>query len=71
MFFIDAFVFVVEQPDKSEQEPSNLESFFSMKILVISNCPLEESQGSGYVIINFCRGLSERRHEVDLFGPQS
>ncbi|MFM6255505.1 MAG: glycosyltransferase, partial [Dolichospermum sp.] len=42
-----------------------------MKILTISNCPLIESQGSGYVIINFTRGLQERGHEVDLFGPDA
>jgi glycosyltransferase involved in cell wall biosynthesis len=42
-----------------------------MRILSISNCPLEESQGSGYVIINFCRGLRDRGHDVDLFGPES
>jgi glycosyltransferase involved in cell wall biosynthesis len=40
-----------------------------MKILSISNCPLQESQGSGYAILNFCRGLRARGHEVDLFGP--
>ena len=42
-----------------------------MKILSLSNCPLVESQGSGYVILNFCRGLRDRGHEVDLFGPES
>lgn len=42
-----------------------------MKILSISNCSLVESQGSGYVILNFCRGLRARHHEVDLFGPES
>lgn len=41
-----------------------------MKILTLSNCPLVESQGSGYVIINFCRGLRHLGHEVDLFGPE-
>jgi len=42
-----------------------------MKILSISNCPLVETSGSGYVITNFCYGLQERGHEVDLFGPDS
>ena len=42
-----------------------------MKILSISNCSLVESQGSGYVILNFCRGLRDHHHEVDLFGPES
>jgi glycosyltransferase involved in cell wall biosynthesis len=42
-----------------------------MKILSLSNCPLIESQGSGYVIVNFCRRLRDRHHEVDLFGPES
>ena len=42
-----------------------------MRILTVSNCPLSESSGSGYVINNFCRGLRERGHEVDLFGPES
>jgi glycosyltransferase involved in cell wall biosynthesis len=41
-----------------------------MKILSLSNCPLVESQGSGYIILNFCRGLQQRGHEVDLFGPE-
>ena len=40
-----------------------------MKILTISNCPLVESQGSGYIIVNFTRGLQQRGHEIDLFGP--
>ncbi|MBP0016507.1 MAG: glycosyltransferase family 4 protein [Cyanobacteria bacterium SBLK] len=40
-----------------------------MKILSISNCPLVESQGSGYVAVNFCRGLRQRGHEVDSFEP--
>jgi glycosyltransferase involved in cell wall biosynthesis len=40
-----------------------------MRILSISNCPLIESQGSGYVILNFCRGLQARGHDVTLLGP--
>jgi glycosyltransferase involved in cell wall biosynthesis len=42
-----------------------------MKVLTLSNCPLIESQGSGYVVLNFCRELQKRGHEVDLFGPES
>lgn len=42
-----------------------------MKVLTISNCPLVELQGSGYVIVNFSRSLRTRGHEVDLFGPES
>ncbi|WP_204103347.1 MULTISPECIES: glycosyltransferase family 4 protein [Spirulina sp. CCY15215] len=42
-----------------------------MKILSISNCPLVESQGSGYVTVNFCKGLSQLGHKVDSFGPDS
>ncbi|MGK7924885.1 MAG: glycosyltransferase family 4 protein [Spirulina sp.] len=40
-----------------------------MKILSISNCPLIESQGSGYVAVNFCRGLRQLGHDVDSFEP--
>ncbi|MEM9544090.1 MAG: glycosyltransferase, partial [Cyanobacteria bacterium P01_E01_bin.42] len=40
-----------------------------MKILSISNCPLVESQGSGYVAVNFCQGLRQLGHEVDSFEP--
>ncbi|MEA5626095.1 glycosyltransferase family 4 protein [Nostoc sp. UHCC 0251] len=42
-----------------------------MKILTISNCPLIESQGSGYIIVNFTRGLQQLGHEVDVFGPEA
>lgn len=28
-----------------------------------------ESQGSGYVIVNYCRGLHSLGHEVDVFAP--
>jgi glycosyltransferase involved in cell wall biosynthesis len=41
-----------------------------MKILTVSNCPLVESQGSGYVIVNYARGLRSLGHEVDLIGPE-
>jgi glycosyltransferase involved in cell wall biosynthesis len=42
-----------------------------MKILSISNCPLIESQGSGYVAVNFCRGLRQLGHEIDSFEPDN
>jgi glycosyltransferase involved in cell wall biosynthesis len=42
-----------------------------MRILELCNCPLVESQASGYVALRFARGLRERGHEVDLFGPES
>lgn len=40
-----------------------------MRILTISNSPLLEFQGSGYVVLNFVRGLRALGHEVDTFGP--
>src|SRR4030081_2029164 len=40
-----------------------------MKILTLSNCPLDEAQGSGYVIVNYARHLRLRGHQVDLLGP--
>lgn len=40
-----------------------------MKILAFSNCDLVLSQGSGYVIINYARGLSQRGHDVVLVAP--
>jgi glycosyltransferase involved in cell wall biosynthesis len=42
-----------------------------MKILSMSNCPLVESQGSGYAILNFSHGLRNRGHEIDLFDPNA
>lgn len=41
-----------------------------MKILVVSNCPLVQTQGSGYIIGGFCEGLRERGHEVDVLEPR-
>lgn len=40
-----------------------------MKILIMSNCPLERNQGSGYVICGFADGLRQRGHRVKAFGP--
>jgi glycosyltransferase involved in cell wall biosynthesis len=39
-------------------------------ILTLSNCDLVESQGSGYVIMNFARGLESKGHRLKLLGPQ-
>ncbi|MCP9494511.1 MAG: glycosyltransferase family 4 protein [Pyrinomonadaceae bacterium MAG19_C2-C3] len=41
-----------------------------MRILTLSNCPLVETQGSGYVTLNFCEGLRRRGHEVDVYAPE-
>lgn len=40
-----------------------------MRILSLSNCPLDESLGSGYVALRYAQGLRERGHTVDLLGP--
>lgn len=40
-----------------------------MRILALSNCPLDPSLGSGYVILRYAQGLRERGHSVDLLGP--
>jgi glycosyltransferase involved in cell wall biosynthesis len=43
-----------------------------VRILTLANTPLDESQGSGYVISHFARGLAQRGHHVDLVGaPQT
>ncbi len=39
-----------------------------MRILVISNCPLDPDQGSGYVITGYAQRMRERGHEVTAFG---
>lgn len=41
-----------------------------MRILSLSNCPLDEHTGSGYVALGYARGLRERGHEVELLGPE-
>ena len=41
-----------------------------MNILVISNCSLDSSQGSGYIICGFAEGLKARGHQVKAFGPE-
>ncbi|HEV3459563.1 MAG TPA: glycosyltransferase family 4 protein [Thermoanaerobaculia bacterium] len=40
-----------------------------MRILALSNCPLDEKLGSGYVALRYARGLRARGHLVDLLGP--
>ena len=40
-----------------------------LKILTLSNSPLDETQGSGYVIIGFARQLRKRGHHVDVLDP--
>ena len=42
-----------------------------MRILSVSNCPLVETQGSGYVTLNFVKGLRERGHEVEVLGSET
>ena len=42
-----------------------------MRALVLSNCPLERTQGSGYVILGYAEGLRVRGWEVDLLGPET
>jgi glycosyltransferase involved in cell wall biosynthesis len=41
-----------------------------MKVLVLSNCPLVESQGSGYVVTGYVRELRSSGHQVRAFGPE-
>jgi glycosyltransferase involved in cell wall biosynthesis len=41
-----------------------------VRILSLSNCPLDEHTGSGYVALGYARGLRERGHEVELLGPE-
>jgi glycosyltransferase involved in cell wall biosynthesis len=40
-----------------------------VRILSLCNVPLDESLGSGYVALRYARGLRERGHHVDAFGP--
>lgn len=41
-----------------------------MRILMLSNVPLEERLGSAYVTLGFAKGLRERGHCVELVGPE-
>ena len=40
-----------------------------LRILTLSNTPLDESQGSGYVVLGYARGLRARGHQVEVLGP--
>jgi glycosyltransferase involved in cell wall biosynthesis len=40
-----------------------------MRILTISNCPLDPTQGSGHVILGFVNGLRALGWKIDAFGP--
>src|SRR5262249_12269521 len=41
-----------------------------LRILSLSNCPLDEALGSGYVALRYAQGLRELGHCVDLLGPR-
>ncbi|MBD2578965.1 glycosyltransferase family 4 protein [Oscillatoria sp. FACHB-1406] len=41
-----------------------------MKILSITNCPLDESLGSGKTVIRWSEGLRKLGHEVDVLEPK-
>ena len=41
----------------------------TLNILIVSNCPLQENQGSGYVICGFAKRMEERGHRVKAYGP--
>jgi glycosyltransferase involved in cell wall biosynthesis len=40
-----------------------------VRILTLSNCPFDESLGSGYVALGYARGLRARGHQVEVLGP--
>ncbi len=40
-----------------------------MRILTLSNTPLDASLGSGYVVLGYAAGLRARGHQVDVRGP--
>lgn len=40
-----------------------------MRILTLSNSPLIDAHGSGYVVLGYAEGLRSAGHRVDLFGP--
>src|SRR5690606_20982604 len=42
-----------------------------MNILILSNCPVVEHQGSGYVIVNTAKSLTDLGHQVDVIPPSS
>jgi glycosyltransferase involved in cell wall biosynthesis len=40
-----------------------------MRVLILSNSPIVESQGSGYIIVNTARSLTALGHQVDMIPP--
>ena len=44
-------------------------SSVGMKILLISNCPLDPNQGSGYVICGYAQRMPNRGHVIEAYGP--
>jgi glycosyltransferase involved in cell wall biosynthesis len=40
-----------------------------VRVLTLSNCPLDESLGSGYVAVRYAEGLRARGHRVEALGP--
>jgi glycosyltransferase involved in cell wall biosynthesis len=41
-----------------------------VRILTVSNCPLSEATGSGYIVLGYTDRLRRLGHEVDLLGPE-
>jgi glycosyltransferase involved in cell wall biosynthesis len=41
-----------------------------MRILTLSNSPLDDGQGSGYVVLRYVEGLRLEGHQVELIGPK-
>ena len=46
-----------------------MNSSVGMKILLISNCPLDPNQGSGYVICGYVQRMQNRGHVIEAYGP--
>lgn len=40
-----------------------------MRILTLSNSPLDPARGSGYVVCGYCERLARRGHQVRVLGP--
>ena len=41
-----------------------------MRILTLTNSPLDPQLGSGKTVLNFSQGLREQGHQVETYGPQ-
>jgi glycosyltransferase involved in cell wall biosynthesis len=50
---------------------SDFEVLPNMNILILSNCPVVEHQGSGYVITNTAKCLRKLGHKVEVIPPSS